>query len=74
MAVTEQGTIWLTEGLLTESDPTAFQELRPSERGRRQMYDRRLDEGWVTHEEAHLFNVRHFSTIYQGKSQPWQKK
>ena len=60
MAITEQGTIWLTEGLLTESDPTAFQELRSSERGRRQMYDRRLDEGWATHEEAHLFEVARF--------------
>ena len=61
MAITEQGTIWLTEELLTESDPTAFQELHPAaEKGRRQMYDRRLDEGWVTHEEAHLFEVASF--------------
>ena len=58
--ITEEGTIWLTEGLLTESDPTALQELRPSERGRRQMYDRRLEGGWVTHDEAHLFEGSNF--------------
>ena len=61
-AITEQGTIKATWGLLPESNPTAFQELRPAGRGRRRMFDRRRGT-FVTLNNVHLFKA---STVRDG--------
>ena len=55
-AITEGGTIWVTEGLLPESDPSAFQEVRAAGRGRRRMFDRRAGT-FVTIDNVHLFKA-----------------
>ena len=46
----------MTEGLLPESDPTAFQEVRAAGRGRRRMFDRRAGT-FVTIDNVHLFKA-----------------
>ena len=55
----------MTEGLLPESDPTAFQEVRAAGRGRRRMFDRRAGT-FVTIDNVHLFKACEGKIFYMG--------
>ena len=49
------GTIFIDPDIITESDPSTFQELSFAGQGSRTMYDRRVN-GWIT-VDAYLFNA-----------------
>jgi len=52
-----ESTIFIHPDIITQSDPTTYVGLDPAGQGSRTMFDRRLDDGWVTL-VAFLFDAR----------------